>query len=136
MILACATDNGINFVPRHFGDAEKYYIYELNEGGYELLEIIFNTTEEEKEGIHADPNKASGIVGLLKKSRVQVVMTTVFGPNLKRIIKHFVPVIASSDTIKEGLELLTEEFARVNELVMKNSGDDYLNLREFLTSRG
>ncbi len=64
MIVTCATDDGKNFVDRHFGDAEYYFIYMITKDSKELIRKIKNTTEEEE--IHADPRKARGIVNILK----------------------------------------------------------------------
>jgi predicted Fe-Mo cluster-binding NifX family protein len=129
MIIACATNEGSKFVTCHFGEAEKYYIYDLNEKGYILLAVIDNNTGEEDEGVHADVKKAKGITGLLKESSVQVVITKVFGPNIKRIVNHFVPIIASSDNVEDGLNALVTNYSKINELLVKNSGDTYFNLK-------
>ena len=64
--VAFATDDGKTFMSRHFGDAEYYYIYEINKENAEFIKKINNTTEEE-EDIHADPTKAKSN---LKKHKV------------------------------------------------------------------
>lgn len=33
LTIACATDDGVNFINRHFGDADYYYIYNLTPEG-------------------------------------------------------------------------------------------------------
>jgi predicted Fe-Mo cluster-binding NifX family protein len=117
LIIACATDDSINFVDRHFGDADFYNIYELNSEGYTLIGVVNNTTEEEE--IHADPKKAKGISQILKSKNVNVVMTKVFGPNIKRIRKTFVSVISRERTIIESMNLLVTKF----ELLEKTFND-------------
>ena len=129
MIVACATNDGENFVSCHFGDAKQYDIYEMDEKGYRLLETVRNTTGEEEEEIHADPRKAKGIVDLLSKNNVQVGMTKVFGPNIKRVVKHFVPVIANEDKISQGLKSLLEDYERIDRIIAENSKDTYLDLK-------
>jgi len=106
-ILACATDDKVNFMDEHFGDAEYYCIYKLNSNGYELIETIDNTTEEEE--MHADPKKAKSITGMLKNKNVNVVMTRVFGGNVNRITKQFVSVLAKKETLVEALDILVEK---------------------------
>lgn len=109
LIIACATDDGINFIDRHFGDAEYYYIFELKRDNYEFVKRVINTTEEE-EG-HADPRKARGIIQILKdKEEVQVGVARVFGPNIKRVKKHFVPVLVRAERIEDGLEELINNY--------------------------
>jgi predicted Fe-Mo cluster-binding NifX family protein len=112
MIMACATNDGTSFVESHFGDANKYYLYDLTAEGCTFLKIIKNTTESKEE--HADPKKAKGIAGLLKRHNVQIVVSKQFGPNIKSISRHFLPVILSAEHLVDDLVLLT---ARYDEMV-------------------
>ena len=109
MIIACATNNGQTFVDSHFGDADKYDLYEMKKEGYRFLKSVKNHTEEE-EGVHADPKKAKGIASLLKQHDVQIGVSRIFGPNIKRVAKHFLPIIISEKNIKEGLSLLLTQY--------------------------
>ena len=109
MIIACATNNGQTFVDSHFGDADKYDLYEMKKEGYHFLKSVRNQTEEE-EGVHADPKKAKGIASLLKQHDVQIGVSRIFGPNIKRVAKHFLPIIISEKNIKEGLSLLLTQY--------------------------
>jgi len=115
MIVACATDDGINFVPRHFGDALMYNIYKVESDSISLINTIENTSEEEKQ--HADPKKAKGIVSILKEQNVDVALTKVFGPNIKRISKHLLPVIATQNNIATELEIFKANINKINELL-------------------
>jgi predicted Fe-Mo cluster-binding NifX family protein len=108
LIVACATDNGVDLIKRHFGDAEFYLIYKINESNYEFIKKIINTTEEE-EG-HADPKKAKGISQILKEEEVQVGLSCAFGPNIVRIKKNFVPVVAHAEKIEEALKKLVDNY--------------------------
>jgi len=119
IITAFATDDGQTFMNRHFGDAKSFNIYEINSTKDTFLKTIPNSIEEEDEDIHADPNKAKGIAGLLKKEQVQVVVSKVFGPNLKRIKKKFVCIITKEETIsnsinniKKNMNLIIEEWEK------------------------
>lgn len=115
MIVACATDDGINFVSRHFGDAKYYYVYKVKYDSIDFIEKINNTTEEEEE--HADPKKAKGVVSLLKELDVNVAITKIFGPNIKRITKHLLPIIAKGNSIEHNLRIVQENYNKVNELI-------------------
>jgi len=86
--VAVATDNGEHFMGRHFGDAEFFEIFEFSGTDYEIVGRVTNDLDEE-EG-HAGPGKAKEIVGILREQGVQVASVKVFGPNIKRIKKHFV----------------------------------------------
>ncbi len=104
LVIAVATDDGVNLIDRHFGDAESYSIYALSPDGYKLIKRIENNTEEER--MHADPVKAKGVTGMLKEQKVQVALSKVFGPNIKRITKKFVCVVAGVGTVEEGMKKL------------------------------
>ena len=127
MIIACATNDGKSFVSCHFGDAEKYLIFDLDKRGYEFIGTISNTTSEE-DGVHADPKKAKGIVNLLKMNDVQVGVTKVFGPNIKRIVKHFLPVIVQEDNIEEGLRQLSKNFEKIEGIIKEDKRNTCLDL--------
>ncbi len=129
MIIACATNQGLQFVSCHFGDAEKFYIYEIKKDQISLLEIIDNRTEPEDSNKHADPKKAKGITALLKKKHVQVVMARFYGPNIKRIVQHFVPVIAAGNDVQEGLHALMDVRERIEEIVRVHDQRTYFSLK-------
>jgi len=46
------------------------------------------------------------IYELLVEKNVEVGVTKVFGSNIKRVKKHFVPVLISTETIEESLEVI------------------------------
>ena len=109
--IAVATDDGDIIMRRHFGDAAFFEIFELSASGYDLVGRVTNNVGEE-EG-HADPKKAKGISGILKKQGVQVALSRVFGPNIKRIKKHFVCVLTGHDVISEGLDVLVRHYPEI-----------------------
>jgi predicted Fe-Mo cluster-binding NifX family protein len=129
MIIACATDDNKNFIERHFGDAAYYDIFELEDGKLVLLETISNTTEDEAEGVHGDPKKAKGIRSLLAEKHVNVGLTKVFGPNIKRIKKHLVPVLVSVDTIEEGLKKVLEASETIQKAIDAGDERGHIDLR-------
>jgi len=118
LLVAIATNDSKNFITEHFGDADYYDIYTLNNKTIEFIKQISNTTEEE-EDIHADPKKAKGITGLLKKENVQVVVSKIFGPNLKRIKSKFVCIISQAENINickddliNNIDIITKEWEK------------------------
>ncbi|MCK5764113.1 MAG: dinitrogenase iron-molybdenum cofactor biosynthesis protein [Clostridiales bacterium] len=127
MIIAVATDDGKKTIERHFGDAEYYNIYELVNGKFQLIDRIANTTEEEE--MHADPVKAKGIAELLVEKNVEVGVTKVFGPNIKRIKKHFVPVLISKETVDESLEIILNSLDIIEEEILKAEKRGHIDLR-------
>jgi len=99
--IAFATDDGKSFMNRHFGDAEHYYIYEIDNNKANFIKNIDNNTEEEE--IHADPKKAKGIANLLSEENVTVVVSKVFGPNIKRIKKNFVCIVVKEEKLEKSI---------------------------------
>ncbi len=113
LILAIATDDEKHFIKRHFGDAESYLIYQLDEAGWAFLKKIENNSEEEK--MHADPVKAGSISGVLKNEGVQVLVSKAFGPNIKRMIKKFACILVHDESIESGLDNLKLNYSAILE---------------------
>ena len=111
MKVAFATDNGKDFMDRHFGDALQYIIYEINSDSSKKIDSITNNTEEE-EG-HADPKKAKNITNLLKEKKVQVTVSKIFGPNIKRIKSKFVCVLIKEKTIEEAIDAIQKNISYI-----------------------
>ncbi len=112
--VAFATDNGKTFMGRHFGDAEYYYIYEIDDKNAEFIKKISNTTEEE-EDVHADPKKAKGISNLLLEENISVVVSKIFGPNIKRIKKKFVCIVVKDEELDVGIRKVCESIGKIYE---------------------
>lgn len=128
MIVAFATDCGEKLISKHFGDAEFYNVYEINKQEITFLKKIMNSTEEEDEEIHADPKKAGGIAKILKDEQVEVVISKVFGPNIKRIKKKFVCILVKKMVIKDNFESIQSNLDKIEEELKKGEDRAWLNL--------
>ncbi|NQT65731.1 MAG: dinitrogenase iron-molybdenum cofactor biosynthesis protein [FCB group bacterium] len=124
--VAFATDDGKTFMGRHFGDAEYYYIYEIDDENANFIKKIDNTTEEED--IHADPKKAKGISNLLLDENVSVVVSKVFGPNIKRIKKKFVCIVVKEKEIEESINKICSNIGKIYEEWEKGKERKHLSL--------
>ncbi|MFW5855938.1 MAG: NifB/NifX family molybdenum-iron cluster-binding protein [Bacillota bacterium] len=122
--IACATDDGQNFIDRHFGDADYYYIYSVSGEKAEFINKINNTSIEEKQ--HADPRKAKSVLQILKSENVHCGVSCAFGPNIKRVKKHIVPIIIKEKNIESGLEKLKSNFDRIKSLWEKGKQREHL----------
>lgn len=116
MIIACATDDKVNLTQEHFGDADYYNVYELNNDGIQFLRTIENTVIS---NIHPDPGKAKKILGLL--DNVDILINKAFGTNITVMTKYIVPAVIRVDSIQEALELLQMNLVEVEELLQKNN---------------
>lgn len=127
LTVALATNDGQNFINKHFGEANKYQIYEFNNDNYKYIKSIQNNSITEEK--HADPKKAKSIVQILKKEGVQVICNLAFGANIKRVKKKFVPVITSKSELEQGLKELLENYDQILQLWNAGKKREYLNLK-------
>ncbi len=120
--IACGTDDGINFTDEHFGSAKFYLIYALNleTGELKYTKKIKNTSPQEE--IHGDPIKAHSVSELLKD--VQVLMSSVMGPNIVRIRKKFIPVISREKNIDVAIKKLKGKASIIKESLKIPAGKD------------
>lgn len=128
--VAFATDDGKTFMDRHFGDAEYYDVYEIDKDKSEFIKRIMNTTEENDENIHADPVKAKGVTSLFKDENIKVVISKIFGPNIKRIKKKFVCVLMNDNSISESIKNIQQSIHIIDNEWNKGEERKHLNLKE------
>ena len=104
MTFAVGTDDKISFSADHFGSAQFFLIYTLNLHTKEiqLQKTIPNKTPEENR--HGDPKKAQNISVLLQG--IPILIGRYMGPNITRIRKKFIPIIAAIDSIEDSLAIL------------------------------
>ncbi len=88
---------------RHFGDADKYLIYEQSENGLICTGEIENRNKDLPHGVK---NKAEVIAEDLAQKDIQVVVSRQFGKNISRINHFFIPVIVQQDDPQSASEVL------------------------------
>ena len=128
MKTAFATGDGESFTNRHFGDNDYYYIYDISESESKFTKRIINTAATIEEKVHADPGKAMGVTGLLKEENVQVVVSKIYGPNIKRIRKNFVCVLMNN-TISDSINIIKENFKIILDEWEKGEERKHINLK-------
>ncbi len=105
--FAFAVDNKGNFKDDHFGEADKYIIYEENEGDLVRISEELNTKKDMDESHqHGLKKKGNSISRLLKEKGVNVLVTKQFGKNLDIVSMHFIPVLVSSERPDEAFEII------------------------------
>lgn len=112
-VCAFAADDEKHFTASHFGDAEFYLIYVINNDSIEFLGQIDNTSIETD--AHADPKKAKSVSAIMKQKGVQVLVSRRFGPNIVRVRNHFVPVLVKQKEIEEGLKVVQDNLEAISE---------------------
>ncbi len=127
ILLACATDDGVNYSKEHFGSAKKYLLFKLNLKTKEIKSFgdIENSSVEEK--MHGDPEKAKSLSSLL--NGVSLLIGFRMGPNIVRMRKKFIPVISREENIKLSLNLLLAFIDKIKVNLNKDGNKDiiYLN---------
>jgi len=109
--IVFATDNGKTYIDRHFGDAEHYDIYEISSTEAKFVK------------------KAKGITGLFKDDDVRVVVSKVFGPNIKRIRKNFVCILMNDEMISESITKIQNNITAIKEEWEKGENRKHLNYK-------
>lgn len=113
--FAVNPDNSL--VDNHFGDSDKFLIYErtLNSNLEFIGEEpnIFKSFDEEQE--HGSKMKAEAIVGLLKEKGVKVLVSKQFGKNIKRMNHHFIPIIVYKNKVNEVISSLKPYLCIIND---------------------
>ena len=128
MKTAFATGDGKSFTNRHFGDNDYYYIYDISESESRFIKRISNTAAAIEEKVHADSGKAKGVTGLLKEENVKIVVSKIYGPNIKRIRKNFVCVLMNN-TISDSINIIMENFKDISDEWEKGEERKHINLK-------
>jgi len=120
--LALAVDHKGPLKSRHFGDADKYLIYEISNKDhiFQNEEInIYKNFDEEIE--HGSPGKGKAIMDLLTGSGVNVLVSRQFGKNIQMVNRLFVPVIVYSEEPAEVLDTLVKHIKWIENELKNNS---------------
>ena len=127
---AFATDDGKRFNNRHFGDADRYAIYEIGKDGYRFVEKIENSSTEESGEVHADPEKARSVASLLLERDVNTAVSRIFGPNIKRMRKRFVCLLMDDMPLEKAAELVREHFEAIEVEWQKGEERGHIRLKK------
>ena len=125
--FAFAVDKNGDFPDDHFGDADKYLIYEEIEGTLVLISEEVNKHKNDEESHeHGLKKKGNALSSMLIDKQVNVLVAKQFGRNIKIVSKHFIPVLISSDQPKEATETLGKHIHWLRE--EWENGKDQFNL--------
>jgi predicted Fe-Mo cluster-binding NifX family protein len=121
-IFAFAVSRTGNFEAKHFGDADKYLLYEYDGHDFtvhkELLNSFKNYDEEQE---HVSRKKGEAIIQLLQENSVQVLVSKQFGKNIKMVNRFFIPVIIGDETIPEAITKLRNNMKWIEEELSQNT---------------
>ena len=125
LLIAFGTDDGKNLNDDHVGNAKQFLVYRFSEEKEEFVEKRLNPKFEEDESLkHGDPSKAANVGAVLKG--IDVIVAKRFGPNIVRMKKKFVCVIARADSLADAREIVSGKIAIIN--AEKTKGEDRKHL--------
>ena len=113
LVLAFATDDGTTLTRGHVGSADRYQLYRITAGDADLIGERINPKVEEDESLrHGDPVKAKSIKELLDGA--DGIVGRRFGPNITRMIRHYICIVVRVETIQEAILLVREAWERLD----------------------
>lgn len=121
LLIAFGTDDGKNLNDDHVGMAKYFYVYKFSNNKQELAERRKNVKLKGDESMkHGDPEKAKATSSVLEG--VDAIVGRKFGPNLPRISKKFVCVVARMEGVNQAVTAVRDNIYLVIE--QKKRGED------------
>ncbi|HRW63051.1 MAG TPA: NifB/NifX family molybdenum-iron cluster-binding protein [Bacteroidales bacterium] len=121
--FAFAVNKNDTFEKRHFGDADKYLIFESENGNLFLIKELENIYKDFDEQNDGKQKKGVVISNYLKQHGVNVIVSQQFGQNIKEVNKHFIPVVVYFETIDSVKTALADKLMWINEEFQKDTGE-------------
>jgi len=120
--FAFAVNNENRFTNMHFGDADRFLIYILEDGKMILsseevnnLKLIDNNTE------HGSIRKGNAIIKFLLDKDVNVLVSKQFCRNINLLNEHFIPVLIARDQEDEIIDVLNKHLHWIKDEWENNS---------------
>jgi len=131
--FALAVNNDNQFEKKHFGDADKYLIYQQESGKIVFLSEEVNSFKMMDEEIaHGSKRKGNAIIDLLKSKEVNVLVSRQFGKNIKLVNEYFIPVVVISEQQDEVIQILNRHIHWIEDEWRKNTS----NFKRFTIKSG
>lgn len=106
---AFAVNQFNDFEPKHFGDADKFIIYEWVDHELKLVQEQPNIFKDMDEGqTHGLPKKGEAVINLFKGLNINVLVSKQFGKNIQMINRYFIPVIVPEVSMEEAIQIITK----------------------------
>ena len=127
LTYAFATDDGKTLKKNdHFGNAGYYAVYRISSERDKFIEQRDNIIVKENDDKHGDPSKARAVSSVLKG--LDVLVSRMFGPNIKRMMKKFVCIIIRTDSIEEAIKAVKLNMNKITEEYRKKDDREVLIL--------
>jgi len=124
--IALGVNENKEFSNNHYGDSHCFLIYEWVEDKFQFKEERINTKFNEEK--HGGEKKAQHIASQLPQ--VPILVAKVFGPNIVKMRKKYVPVITRLDSVEKTLQKLENMFNELSRGIKKEGNKDIIYLKE------
>lgn len=110
---------------KHFGDADKYKIYEWADGNMVYLNEITNTAKnyDEEKG-HGSRKKGIAVTELLKKEDIKVLVSMQFGKNIQIVNNHFISVMVYFEDPNDAVPVFIKNIKSIED-ELNNMPEEY-----------
>jgi len=120
--FAFAVNNENRFAKIHFGDADRYLIYTLEDGKMSLSSEDVNNIKVIDEDLEpGSVSKGNAIIKFLKDRDVNVLVSKQFCPNINLLNEHFIPVLITRDQEDEVINILNKHLHWIKDEWENNS---------------
>ncbi len=121
LLAAFGTDDGNTLKnDNHVGMSKYFKLYQFSDDKEEFIEQRSNIKYKEDESkIHGDPGKAKATASALEN--VDVIVGSIFGPNISRLTNKFVCAVVRKETIEEAIKTVREN---INEIIEEKNKKD------------
>ncbi len=120
--FAFAVDGNGEFQNKHFGDADKYIIFEHDSKRLVIVDEVENLNKNFDESQkHGSKKKGNAVINFLKQNKVNILVSKQFGKNIKMINNHFIPVLVSDGSIEDTIKLLERNAGLFAEELQNNT---------------
>ncbi|MBN2350567.1 MAG: hypothetical protein JXJ22_17145 [Bacteroidales bacterium] len=119
--FAMAVNHASHFEAKHFGDADKYLIFEWSMDELHFLkeEInAFKNLDEKQE--HGLQKKGKAIIDLLQNLNIKVLVSRQFGKNIQMVNSYFIPVIVYKETAEDVGLILKKHIKWIEDEIANN----------------
>ncbi len=125
MRIAFALNNDAEFEKKHFGDADKYRIYQFDNG---VLNLLFEEVNQfksiDEQSVHGKKEKADQIIKFLENKNVNVLVSRQFWKNIRFIVNHFIPVKVKEEAPEKVKAILLKHMRWLQD-ELKNHPEEY-----------
>lgn len=119
--FAFAVNHSNMFEAHHFGDADKFLVFEWNGSEMLLQDELINTSKSfDEEQEHGSKKKGHLIIELLQENDIKVLVSKQFGSNVKMVSQFFIPVVIDKETSDEVLLILSTHIGWIEDELQNN----------------